>query len=147
MKKLTLCLLGFMTLAGSSALALAADKTVRVRFAAGASSIQINDTIKGYDTINYLVGASAGQQLAIKFHASNGGNFFNVFAPGMQPGKAEALFRGDLEGNQFGSTLSVGGDYLVQVYLFRNVARRNEHSNFKLNIAITGSGNAGGAMP
>ncbi len=118
--------------------ALAADEAVRERisFAAGATSAAVESTVKGYGSHEYLVGAAAGQIMTVKLNAKNKSTYFNVWAPGKTPGQDEALFVGATSGDVFSDKLAETGDYMVQVFLYRNAARRNETSGFRLTVEV-----------
>jgi hypothetical protein len=113
-----------------------AVKTERVQFERGTSGANIKGKIKGRDTMHYLVGAKAGQIMDVRLKANNASTYFNIFAPGKAPGQDEAMFIGDTGGDRFSGPLPANGDYLIQVYLFRNAARRGETSAFDLKIEI-----------
>jgi hypothetical protein len=119
--------------------ALAGDGTVRDRiaFKAGSSSATLKNTIKGDAAHEYLVGAKAGQVMTVKLATKNTSTYFNVWAPGKVPGKDEALFAGAITGDVFSDKLAETGDYMVQVYLYRNAARRNESAAFTISVEIT----------
>jgi hypothetical protein len=112
--------------------ALAADRNERVQFARGATSKALAGSVRGYDSVNYIVGARAGQTLSVNFRSPNTAAYMNVWAPGSD----EAIFIGSNEGNRFSGTLSVSGDYRVQVYLYRNAARRGERANYNLTVGV-----------
>jgi hypothetical protein len=114
--------------------------TERVQFDRGTSGADIKGRIKGRDTMHYLVGAKAGQIMDVRLKANNASTYFNIFAPGKTPGQDEAMFIGDTGGGRFSGPLPANGDYLIQVYLYRNAARRGETSAFDLKIEI-GAGN------
>lgn len=111
----------------------------RVHFDKGASGAAITGNIKGQETIDYLLGAKAGQQMSVSLTTNNPGNAFNILAPGSSD---EAIFIGSVSGNEFAGTLSVGGDYTIRVYLDRAGARRNETAKYTLKVGITGGGHA-----
>lgn len=111
---------------------------VSVHFKPGASSATVTRTIKGDETIDYILGAKAGQTMTVTLKSSNRSNYFNVLAPGSE----EAIFIGSSEGNNFKGPLPKSGDYSVRVYLMRNAARRNETANLTLTFSITGAGSA-----
>ena len=119
--------------------AAAEDEVVRdsMSFAAGATSATAKSTIKGYASHEYLVGAASGQIMTVKLDARNKSTYFNVWAPGKKPGQDEALFIGATSGDVFSDKLAETGDYMVQVYLYRNAARRNETSDFTLTVEVT----------
>jgi hypothetical protein len=116
-----------------------ADGTVRDRiaFKADSTSATLKNTIKGDAAHEYLVGAKAGQVMTVKLATRNTSTYFNLWAPGKVPGKDEALFAGAITGDVFSDKLAETGDYMVQVYLYRNAARRNETSSFNLTVEIT----------
>jgi hypothetical protein len=131
---LSLCLLA------ATGPVLAKDRTERVRFKTGATSITVKGRIKGYDTMHYLVGATAGQVMDVTLKTKNTSTYFNVFAPGKMPGQDEAMFIGDTGGDHFEGVLPDSGDYLIQVYLYRNAARKGETSKFNLKIGVAAGG-------
>ena len=65
----------------------------RVSFHAGASSATIKGSIKGYETIDYVLGAKAGQTMSVTLKTNNGANYFNVLAPGSDDAIAIARSR------------------------------------------------------
>ena len=139
-------------LAGMTALALvvalstsaqAQVSSERVQFAKGASSKTLAGTLKGEQTIDYLVGARAGQRMDVKLETRNGSNYFNV----LPPGSDTALFVGASSGGTFSGTLPVSGDYRIRVYLMRNAARRNEMANYALTVAVHGAPTAHAPSP
>lgn len=106
----------------------------RVGFKAGASSATIKGSLKGYETIDYLLGAKAGQSMSVSLKTSNRANYFNVLPPGSET----ALFVGSSGGDTWTGTLPADGDYTVRVYLMRSAARRGETANYTLTLGITG---------
>lgn len=111
----------------------------RVEFAAGATATTVEGSLGGYDSVEYQLGASAGQQMAVGLEASNPQAYFNIFAPGDVPGKSEALFIGARDGLDFSGKLTASGDYTVQVFLMRAAARRGENTSYKLHVEINGT--------
>ncbi|MEZ5811619.1 MAG: SH3 domain-containing protein [Rhizobiaceae bacterium] len=150
MKKLLAVILVFlvgMTAAEFGAFAQSDMRTERVRFNAGRSGTTIQDRIRGYESVLYLIDARAGQTMNVSLNPSNGATYFNVYAPGRGPGD-EALATGDTTGpmvpdlNRFNGVLPQTGTYTISVYLFRSAARRNERSNYTLDISISAGGTA-----
>jgi hypothetical protein len=119
----------------TTSLAAAADRVETVRFAPGATSATLKGTIRGYDGVKYLVGASKGQVMSVLFKPGNRSCYMNVFAPGTDT----AAFIGSTSGNEYGANLAVSGDYAIQVYLMRNAARRNETCRYSATLEITGA--------
>lgn len=114
--------------------AVAQDRNARVEFSRGQSSTTIRGSIRGYDGINYRVNVRGGQRLAVTMDSSNGSNYFNILGPD----GGEALFNGSISGNFADVIVPASGNYVVQVYLMRNAARRNEQARFTLRIEVTG---------
>ena len=106
----------------------------RVVFAKGASSAKIKGQLKGDETVDYLLRASAGQTLAVTLKTSHGANYFNVLPPNSTD---VAMFIGQIGGDYKG-ILPTDGDYTIRVYLMRSAARRNESSEYTLTISVTG---------
>lgn len=136
-------MLPFRRLALSSALILAAaapalaqDSTRRVPvvFAGTETSVALAGTLKGYDSVDYILTAEAGQMLDMVLETDNASANFNVIPPGSD----SAVFIGSTAGTVFNTTASASGDYTVQVYLMRNAARRDEVATYTLTITKGG---------
>jgi hypothetical protein len=110
-------------------------KVERIHFAAGASSATVKGSITGDKTVDYKLGAKAGQTMSVTLKTSNPSNYFNVLPPGSE----SAVFIGSTSGNEWTGTLDADGEYTVRVYLMRSAARRNAKANYKLTVGITGS--------
>ena len=130
----------FFFLLVSSLHAFAKDeiRTERVQFKKGADGATIKNTIRGYESVDYLLGAKAGQTMRVTLKTNNGANYFNV----LPPGSNAAIAIGANLGNEWTGTLPVDGDYTVRVYLMRSAARRNETANYTLSVGITGRADA-----
>lgn len=121
-------------------------KSERVQFTRGASSATMRGTIRGYDTVDYIVGARAGQNMTVSLQTSSTSAYFNVLPPRSQ----EAIFNGSNTGSRFDGRLRDSGDYRVRVYLMRNAARRGERATYNLTVAVNsrpGSGGPGAPGP
>jgi hypothetical protein len=118
--------------------ALARDniRTEQVHFKRGASSATINDKIKGYETVDYVLEASTGQQMNVSMATDNGANYFNILAPGENE---VAMFIGSTSGNQYEGALPKSGAYKIRVYMMRSAARREEVANYRLEMIVTGA--------
>lgn len=116
-----------------------ADDGIRretVTFARGASSAEIKGSLKGRETIDYVIRAAAGQTLRVALQGkSNPQNYFNVLPPGS---KDVAMFVGDAGGDVYQGLLPADGDYVLRVYLMRAAGRRGEASTFTLSVGVTG---------
>jgi hypothetical protein len=120
--------------------AWAADTDIRqqrVSFVRGATSAVLTGRLKGDATVDYLVRAGAGQTLTVALKRSNGQNYFNINPPGADV--SMFIGSGDATGDSSVCVLPDDGDYTVRVYLMRPAARRNESSDYRLTIGVTGS--------
>jgi hypothetical protein len=119
-------------------------RTEQIRFKPRASSAVVQGSISSRESVSYTVGAEGGQRMTVKLSPSNTQTYFNVYAPGKGPGD-EAIANSGLTGenvsdlNRFDGTLSVSGEYTISVYMMRAAARRNERSDYTLEVAITGT--------
>jgi len=125
---------------------VAADgiETRPLRFAKGASSATVKGTLKGGQTIDYKVGAKAGQSMTVGLKTTNGANYFNVLPPGSND---VAVFVGSTGGNDWTGQLDADGTYTIRLYLMRSAARRNEVANYTLAVGITGAAAKAQAKP
>jgi hypothetical protein len=95
----------------------------------------LKDHVKGYESVDYRLGAATGQTMEVTLKSSNRFIYFNV----LPPGDETAIFIGSTSGNHFAGTLPTNGDYTVRVYLMRNAARRNETASYSIDFKITGA--------
>lgn len=116
----------------TATIVLAAPRTERVAFAKGASSKVIKGTVKGYDYVDYVIGARGGQLLTVSMTTNRGSNYFNV----MPKGNPAAYFIGSNEGNSFRGPVPATGDQVIRVYIMRNDARRGVAATYTLKISI-----------
>ena len=128
----------FLLVSSSHVFAKDEIRTERVQFKKGADGATIKNTIKGYESVDYLLGAKAGQTMRVTLKTNNGANYFNV----LPPGSNAAIAIGANLGNEWTGTLPVDGDYTVRIYLMRSAARRNETANYTLSVGITGRADA-----
>jgi len=106
----------------------------RVAFKAGTSSATIKGSIKGDETVDYVLGARRGQTMSVTLKTNNASSHFNVLPPGSEA----AIAIGSSVGNQWTGPLPADGDYRIRVYLMRNAARRNEQAAYTLSVGVTG---------
>ncbi|QBN20435.1 hypothetical protein [Flavobacterium nackdongense] len=116
--------------------------TKKVSFPTGKSSTVINGTIVGEQTIDYTVGANAGQTLKVTLKPTSKSSYFNVLPPGSE---GAADFIGQNEGNTCSLNLTKSGTYKIRVYQMRSSARRGEKATYSLSISIPASSNSGDA--
>lgn len=118
-------------------------RSERVHFFAGEAEKQISDRIVGYEMSTFIVHGNAGETLTVRLEASNPQTYFNVYAPGKGPGD-QALANAGLTGemvpdiNEFSGELPETGDYTISVYMMRAAARRDEASDYTLDITHGG---------
>lgn len=108
-----------------------ATRTVPVRFARGADSATMQGRIRGYDTVDYVLGAREGQRLTVALRTSNSSAYFTVLPPG-DPTAPE----GGSTVTDYSGVLTASGDWRVRVFLMRNAARRGERAAYTLTTAI-----------
>lgn len=124
---------------GSASLAQSTRSETISAEAAVAGTI-IEGRLKGDETAEYVIAGQAGQTLSVDLLASNASLYFNVLPEGSQ----EALFVGSTSGNVADIPLPAAGNYVVQVYLMRNAARRDEGVSYSLGIGLAGADFADG---
>jgi hypothetical protein len=102
----------------------------RVRFQSGHSSATLKGRIIGFDTKDYVVGAKAGQAMALRLSSSNPGAYFVIYSIN---GRATDMN----ETTVWSENLSESGDYLIRVFMMRSAARRKgAAAHFTLSISI-----------
>ncbi len=106
-----------------------------VRFNNGEHSTTIKDKIEGYQSVDYLLLAKAGQSLVVTFKPNNLAAYFNILPPGSND---VAMFVGSTSGSHFEKVLPADGIYRIRVYLMRSAARRNETGHYTLSISLAG---------
>lgn len=125
--KLFVSILGIATALACGA-ASAQDRTERLTLSDGQT--QVKDHLRGRDGVQYAFTARPGQQLTIRLTTSNPSAYFNV----EKDGAAEAVCQGALTGNVCAVRADVATEYVVDVFLMRNAARRNEQAQYTLTI-------------
>lgn len=99
----------------------------------GANSAVVESELQGYETVDYRLGAEAGQYMTVSLETRHGATYFNILAPGESEA---AMFNGSVSGNQYEGKLPVSGDYSVRVYMMRSAARRDEVSHYRIEMSI-----------
>ncbi|WP_457588682.1 SH3 domain-containing protein [Ensifer canadensis] len=124
--------------------ALAQDiRTETIRFLRGASSASIKGSITGRESVRYVIDVKRGQRVSIQLDTSNRSNYFNVIAPGAD----SALFNGSVSGGSTSFVAEVSGKHVIDVYLMRNAARRNELARYTLTVSAEATGQAAATPP
>ena len=138
---LTACFLSLTT-----PMVFAADdiRTERVHFRKGANSAVVEASIKGYETVDYVLGARAGQHMNVSLATKHGATYFNILAPGENE---VAMFNASVSQNQYEGALPASGDYKIRVYMMRSAARRNEVAHYRLEMIVDGAGQLAAHAP
>ena len=105
----------------------------RVKFPAGATGTLIKETVNGYQTCDFLLGAREGQTMEVSLETDNPSVYFAVFR--MEAGEAQEMDVNDQ--TSWSGVLPKNGDYVVRVYLFKAEAQRNGKAGFNLRLSIT----------
>jgi hypothetical protein len=119
-------------------------RTERVHFKKGANSAVVESSIKGYETVDYVLRARAGQYMNVSLATKHGATYFNILAPGENE---VAMFNGSVSQNQYEGTLPASGDYKIRVYMMRSAARRNEVAHYRLEMIVDGAGQPAAHAP
>lgn len=136
MKKLFVSLLTSALLT-MTVLPTAEATTSQIAFAKGKSSAAVSGKIKGNDSNDYILRASAGQTLIVDFKVGKGSTaYFNVLPPGSA---GEAIFVGSSEGNHFKAALPSDGDYTIRVYLMGASKDSDKAVGYSFKVAIPAS--------
>lgn len=112
--------------------AVAQTRNETVRFPQGTSGTTIEGSITGDESVRYSIGVSAGQTMDVQLDTDNASSYFNITAPGA----GEALYNGSISGDGTSFVVPSSGNYLVDVYLMRNAARRGETANYDLTLYV-----------
>ncbi|MCA8882947.1 MAG: hypothetical protein KDA50_04260 [Rhodobacteraceae bacterium] len=118
---------------------MAADdgiENIPVHFAPGESSAELTGQVQGHQTVDYVLGARAGQVMTATFAPDSSGAYFNLVPPGSDP---TALHKGMLDGDSFAVTLPYDGDYRLRVYLSRGAADNGESAAYTIQVNIAGA--------
>ena len=118
--------------------AFAQDRTERVTFASGTTGAILRGTIRGDRGVKYVLGASAGQRMSVDMTTGNASAYFNI----RRSGTDTAIYNGSINGNGTTVSLPSSGDWVVDVYLMRNAARRGEVADYRLSVSIEGRATA-----
>lgn len=120
-------------LSPSLALAQSQSTSQRVTFPKDAPTLTLKGTLKGHDSVDYLVNVAAGQVLSVHLDTRNPSMQFNIVSPGSQ----NALFIGSQQGTTFTGALPAKGTTAIRIYLMRNAARRGEVADYVLTIGLS----------
>ncbi|WP_096787510.1 SH3 domain-containing protein [Rhodobacter sp. CZR27] len=111
-----------------------ATRTVEIAAAAASAGTVTEGSLRGSESIRYILHAAAGQILSVDLAASNGALFFTI----LPLGGNEALFDGSVSGNVADVTAPAEGGYAVDLQLMRSAARRNERVSYSIGLGVGG---------
>ncbi len=115
-----------------STAALAGEiRTEHVQFQQGENSSRISSSIQGYQIVDYVFRAEAGQYMNISLGTKHTATYFNLLAPNEN---LVAMFNGSIYDNQYEGIATKTGDYTIRVYMMRSAARRNEVAQYQLEV-------------
>ena len=117
------------------AVAESEQRTQRTAFKDGRATIEAR--IKGYQYVDYVFPAGAGESVKVTLKTDKTSNYFNLLAPGETE---VAFFVGSTSGNSYEGAAPTSGDYTVRVYLMRNSARRGELAKYTLTLSLGQTG-------
>ncbi|WP_338467696.1 hypothetical protein RXV95_03830 [Novosphingobium sp. ZN18A2] len=105
----------------------------RLAFATGKQSATIEGSIKGRESVDYLLAVKAGQAMNVSIASGNPGVRFRL----MEPGESQtATFDGADDGNQFEGVAGQSGDYRIRVYLMHDAAQREDRAVYRLEAIV-----------
>jgi hypothetical protein len=112
--------------------ALSAQPAIEQRplqFPGGANAASAKGSLRGDQTIDYLLPVEGGGKYRIVLQAG-GSTYFNI----LPPGTPEALFIGSTSGRTFEGGFEKAGEYRIRVYQMRASARRGAVSDYTLQV-------------
>ena len=111
-----------------------AQKKVSVTLPPDGPNKVIKGTFKGDAYIDYTVYVEEGQTFKVTFKGSTNSSSFNLLSPDES---AEALHRGEIDGNIFSKKLTKSGEYTIRVSQMRSAARKGTSVSFTLTLSNT----------
>lgn len=105
----------------------------RVEFDPGSNAVTVEDSITGYQSVDYVVKVDAGQPMNLSMATAHTATYFNLIEPGETDA---ALHIGSIVGNQYEGVAEKSGDYRIRVYMMRSAARREETADYRLEIIV-----------
>ena len=81
--------------------------------------------------------------MAVCLNTKSTNTYFNILAAGNMSGQKEVIFIGDASGKRYEGVLPMTGDHIMEAYLYRSAARRNECGNFMRDVDTAAAGGSG----
>nr|WP_315150264.1 hypothetical protein [uncultured Flavobacterium sp.] len=120
-----------MFLAMIPLVSIAQTTSKKVVYPAGKSGTTIKGVCKGEQTMEYVLSLGPNQQLAVEMKTNVNACYFNLIAP-----NGEFLLAGEREDlKKFNAKVTAAGDYKIQIYNMRSVARKGTPSSYTLTIS------------
>lgn len=115
-----------------------AQETVDIKFKPGATSTEINGTIKGDEYIDYVLGARGGQTMVVSLAVTgtngHGSAYFNILPAGKDFG---GPYTGNMDDdNRAEVTVPSDGDWAIRVYLMGNDRDTGKTVGYSINVLI-----------
>lgn len=115
-----------------------AQQSARVQFPAGSDNAALSGTIVGREYMDYLLGARAGQTMAVALSIEgtngDGSAYFNILPPGSD---GVAIFNSSSAPNNYGEVrLPETGDYTIRVYLMGNDRDTGKTVGYTVSVTI-----------
>jgi hypothetical protein len=136
MKPVVFLVFSLLVVASTASMAEDDIRQEQVKFQPGKTSASIKGHLKGRETVDYQLRASAGQTMDVTLKASNRFTYFNVYAP---ESDGTAMFAEGAGDKAFKGLLPSDGTYVIRVYLIRAAARRNEAGSYALSLSVDGA--------
>lgn len=110
----------------------------RVRFEAGNDNAAIEGSVTGDGYVDYLLGARAGQTMAVSLIPGESSGFGTVYFNVLPPGSTgEAIYNGSLDGlDATGIALPADGDYVIRVYQMGDDADSGATTAYTISVGI-----------
>ena len=116
-------------------IALAADKTSRVKIKKGDTTAEVKGTIVGYDVHNYVLNAKAGQTIQVKVEQLKGNGIqYRVFLKDNDSVTVGGILQEP--GMETSGQLPESGDYVLAIGVNRNQARQKQVNRYSANITV-----------
>lgn len=102
----------------------------------GMRATQVKASIRGYQTMEYLIEAKTGQSLDLDLHSNNSATGFRISAPAAP----RPMYGTSGQSSRFQGTLPRDGTYRVEIYLKEGAAENGERAAFSLDIRLSNPG-------
>ncbi len=109
-------------------------KVTRVQFETGNDNASVRGKVTGNGYHDYLLGAQAGQKMAVSLITKGSTCYFNILPPGSD---GTAIYNGSMDGpDATNIKLPKDGDYTIRVYLMGDAKDSGETVHYQLSMTI-----------